>query len=109
MKYVVDAWKNAKAPAAIEARIIEKNEFSVEEREYDICPGCGYIQVGLFAKDNWIYNNNYESWTGSIPDNSDGEIFTISTDGRLYNADVYSSKYVVRPVIVLSKSLLSNE
>ena len=58
VKYVVDAWKTAQAPAASDARLISKQEIddNFEFEEYDCCGGCGVCKANRL-KDTWTYNN----------------------------------------------------
>ena len=115
IKYVVDAWKTAKAPAATEARLISKDEIdnNFELEEYDIpCGGCGAKGQRITA--TWMYNNNYWYWTNT-PYNSSSLVWFVFDNGGLYGNGVYqfsvygSDNYgVVRPVITISKSVISN-
>lgn len=106
IKYVVDAWKDAEAPLAIEAKLIDKEAIITETREYDPCGHCGLIETGEFAKSDWIYNSNYSYWTMSQVENSMSEVLAINKSGLIIIENVYNY-FVVRLVIVLSKSLLS--
>ena len=112
IKYVVDAWKAAKAPAASEARLISKDEIETERKEYDCCGGCGQcINTGDFAKYDWIYNNNYWYWTNTPYTDSSSNVWSVSYDGGLGHGIVHSYgdlRGVVRPVITISKSVISN-
>ena len=113
IKQVVDAWKNAKAPAATEARLITKDEIdnNFEFEEYDCCGGCGACKENRF-KDSWMYNRNYRYWTISQYNNSDYYVWGVEYSGSLIHFKVNGdhSHYhdsVVRPVIVLPKSALT--
>ena len=113
IKQVVDAWKNAKAPAATEARLITKDEIdnNFEFEEYDCCGGCGACKENRF-KDSWMYNRNYRYWTISQYNNSDYYVWGVEHSGSLINFKVngdypHYHDSVVRPVIVLPKSALS--
>ena len=113
IKYVVDAWKTAKAPAATEVRLISKDEIETERKEYDPCGGCGAVTTGDFAKYNWMYNNNYWYWTNTPYTDSSSGVWCVSYDGVLGSASVSiggisGSLGVVRPVITISKSVISN-
>ena len=78
IKYVVDAWKTAKAPAATEVRLISKDEIETERKEYDCCGGCGQcIDTGDFAKYNWMYNNNYWYWTNTPYTDSSSNVWSV--------------------------------
>ena len=108
IKYVVDAWKTAKAPAATEVRLISKDEIETERKEYDPCGGCGAVATGDFAKYNWMYNNNYWYWTNTPDTDSSSYVWSVNNYGFLGTRDVYNFGGVVRPVITISKSVISN-
>ena len=109
IKYVVDAWKTAKAPAATEVRLISKDEIETERKEYDPCGGCGAVATGDVAKYNWMYNNNYGYWTMSPDNDSASNVWSVDFDGSLYLDSVHLRSYtVVRPVITISKSNISS-
>ena len=110
IKYVVDAWKTAQAPAASEARLISKDEIEIERKEYDPCGGCGAVATGDFAKYNWMYNNNCGYWTMSPYNDSSSVVWYVHSDGRLSHRNVNDYGYsVVRPVITLPKIALGDE
>ncbi len=92
IKYVVDAWKTAQAPQALEARLI-----TYEELTTDL--GCSSYSCTRTSK-SWLYNSNYYYWTMSPYYN---KVWYVTDDGSLdyYNFLIY---YVVRPVITISKS-----
>ena len=113
VKYVVDAWKAAKASAATEARLI-----TFEDLTGDL--GFELQQVspssqGYKYTDNtpsWVYNSNYLYWTMSQYNDSPSGVYVVGNDGELtkvtaysYN-NVFNNNVVVRPVIVLPKSAL---
>ena len=110
IKYVVDAWKTAKAPAATEVRLISKDEIETERKEYDPCGGCGTVATGDIAKYNWMYNNNYWYWTNTPYTDSSSLVWSVyDFYGGLGSDSVYGSyNGVVRPVITISKSVISN-
>ena len=108
VKYVVDSWKNAKAPLAIEARLISKEEIETERKEYDCCGGCGAcIATGDFAKYDWMYNNNYSYWTSNQYSDSSFDILRVSNNGELKSGDLNSGMSAVRPVITIKKTALN--
>ena len=111
IKYVVDAWKAAKAPAATEVRLISKDEIETERKEYDPCGGCGAVATGDIAKYNWMYNNNYWYWTNTPYTDSSSKVWGVNVYGELGSSSVNYSSFndgVVRPVITISKSVISN-
>ena len=107
VKYVVDAWKNEKASAATEARLMtyeEALEYSEIKQE---CTGECYNVIGL--KYNWMYNNNYWYWLSTPYTDSSSSVWKVNRKGILDYNEVYTTRNnfgVVRPVIVLPKSAL---
>lgn len=113
VKYVVDAWKTAKAPAATEARLISKDEIETERKEYDPCGGCGAVATGDISKYNWMYNNNYWYWTNTPYTDSSSRVWYVGSAGELESDSVHNGFGsrgfgVVRPVVVLYKSAIDN-
>ena len=108
IKYVVDAWKAAKAPAADEARLLTYEETSEYAEAKQICTGSCYEAIGL--KYDWMYNNNYWYWLGTPYTDSSSFVWGVSGNGALGSDNVYSRDFhgVVRPVITISKSVISN-
>ena len=112
IKYVVDAWKNAKASAAKEARLITIDEVSSLGYEWkQTCPTCGEGWEKTDEVPTWLYNANYWYWTGSQYNDSPSSVWNVNRSGGLgyenvYSYIGYSSNGVVRPVITISKSLL---
>ena len=105
IKYVVDAWKTAKAPAATEARLITINE--VVSLGYDnTCIEEGWCEPSANVP-TWLYNSDYWYWTMSQYNGSTSYVWHVGDDGSLGNDIVYSGT-VVRPVITISKSNISN-
>ena len=101
VKYVVDAWKASKAPAASEVRIITTEDLV----------SLGYVKNSetRYSKgDNvptWVYNSNYYYWTMSPWNDSASRVWYVYSDGGLYDYHyVYIDYVVVRPVITISKS-----
>ena len=107
VKYVVDAWKNAKAPAATEARLLTYDEL-INNLGYDpTISSSGYPQRNDNVP-NWVYNSNYEYCTSSQSPNSSIGVWYVGTDGSLATYAVYQTSYAVRPVITLSKTNISS-
>jgi type IV pilus assembly protein PilA len=109
IKYVVDAWKTAKAPAAIDARLISKQEIddNFEFEEYKPCgDACGVVSDKITA--DWMYNSNYWYWTSTQYNDSSSDVWRVCNDGDLEPLSVYSGNGIVRPVITISKSNISN-
>ena len=108
VKYVVDAWKKAKAPAATEARLISYEDLLNDlgyENNFTCTGGCFY-SGSLENVPNWVYNSNYWYWTMSPNNDSASLVWYVYNDGSLSNYDVNATGggYVVRPVITISKS-----
>ena len=106
IKYVVDAWKTAKAPAASEVRLLSYEEASEYAEAKQICTGSCYEAIGL--KYDWMYNNNYWYWLGTPYTDSPSYVWSVSSNGGLYNFYVHNVDGVVRPVITISKSNISS-
>ena len=110
IKYVVDTWKTAKAPAATEARLMAYDEF-IDNTEVDqICTGICYDAI--VPKYDWMYDNNYWYWLGTPYTDSSSYVWGVYDLGGLESASVGSGygslSGVVRPVITISKSLISS-
>ena len=113
IKYVVDAWAYAKAPAAREARLITIDEYSTLTVEEIVSGGTEPITLYIPQYD-WIYNNNYSYWTMSAVGDSSVYVYCIKNDGNMNSPSVHSDfklngpgqGLTVRPVIVLPKSTL---
>jgi len=111
VKYVVDAWKAAKAPAATEARLISKQEIddNFEFEEYKPCgDACGVVYDKITA--DWMYNSNYWYWTSTQYNGSSSYVWSVFGNGVLGSFSVNFGSYggVVRPVITISKSVISS-
>ena len=98
VKYAVDAWKTAQAPQALEARLI-----TYEELTTDL--GCSSSSC-TNSSNSWLYNSNYWYWTMSPSNTSTSSVWFVYIGGILSRSNV-SYYYVVRPVIVLPKSVLN--
>ena len=111
IKYVVEAWKAAKAPAATEARLISKNEYQeyCVEEEYQSTPSD--ISTRYIPQYDWMSNNDYWYWTSTPYDDSSSIVWYVDSSGEFGIYSVFNSNYnfgVVRPVITISKSVISN-
>ena len=104
VKNTVDAWKNAQAPAASEARLIKYSE--VKELGYELDNSAtAEAYIPSEQTPSWVYNSNYGYWTMSQYNDSADHIWYVRSDGSLHNEYVFLN-YVVRPVITISKSEL---
>ena len=107
IKYVVDAWKIVKAPAANEARLITIDEVKNLGYEwYD--NGSVAFWTKTENTPTWVYNSNYWYWTMSQLEDSASSVWRVRNDGSLDHDTVINSNNVVRPVITLSKSSISS-
>ena len=116
VKYIVDSWANAKVQDGLqEARLITKEEidnyFAYEE--YDAYPcgeSCGIVEKRQRINADWMYDSKYYYWTMSIKDNLTNTIWNVTEYGGLGDMNLYYGSFypgqVVRPVIVLDKSVL---
>ena len=109
VKTTVEAWKNAKAPAATEARLITYNEL-LDNLGYEnsvACTGGCYYTGSLDNVPNFVYNSNYWYWTMSPNNDSSSGVWSVYESDGIGTSSVsdYDSG-AVRPVIVLSKSEL---
>ena len=108
IKYVVDAWANAKLGenGYEEARLITFDELKDNL-------GFEYYNNGSAAfwqktenTPSWVYNENYWYWTMIQYNDSASNVWSVNGDGSLDNHGVTSSNGAVRPVITISKSAL---
>jgi hypothetical protein len=98
VKYVIDAWKENQAPAAIEARLITYDELILETVQR--CTGSCY-DVIIMGYD-WLYGGYF---TSTQYNDSSSHIWSVTGSGEIFNHAVTSSD-LVRPIIVLDKSTL---
>ena len=109
IKYIVDAWKTAKAPLVTEARLITLEELKKLGYEwYD--DGSFTCWQKTDSTPEWIMGENYLYWTMSADTNKEKNVWLIGkrSIGRVFsdNLDDYYGN-AVRPVITLSKSVLN--
>ena len=106
VKYAVDAWKTAQAPAATGARLITINE--VVSLGYDnTCIEEGWCEPSASVP-TWLYNANYWYWTMSQYNDEASYVWSVNIDGILYDNHVSNDYGSVRPVITLSKANISS-
>ena len=104
IKYVVDAWKAAKAPAASDARLITLED--LKSLGYsDDCIQSGFCSDSAEAP-SWLHINSWY-WTSSQHSISSPSVWSVSGNGLL-SSYVHNKNGVVRPVITISKSLISS-
>ena len=103
VKYAVDAWKAAKAPAALDARLITLEDLKSLGYSDDSCIQSGYCSKSAEAP-SWLHiNSSY--WTSSPKNGSSSSVWNVSRY-NLYSTGVSTGNGVVRPVITISKSAL---
>jgi len=107
VKYVVDAWKMAKAPAATEARLLTYDEYTAYAEKKQICTGSCY--EAIVPQYDWMYNSSYFYWLGTPYNDSSSIVWDVDNDGGLsIGYSVNRDDGVVRPVITISKSVISS-
>ena len=110
VKYVVDAWALSNVPSGLmEAKLISHD---------DLVNNLGYIwgmktpssegYVPSSDTPNWVYSNNYWYWTMTPSDIVDNQYEMVVFDTKFDHDGVMNDSPVVRPVIVLDKSVLSS-
>ena len=110
IKYIVDAWATDKASNGLqEARLIQYDEI-IDNFDYErkkINPSTE-DWVPSATTPSWLYNDRYFYWTMSSFNDSSKDIWVLSGDGTFNNREVCRgyTEAVIRPVIVLSKSVL---
>ena len=105
IKYVVDAWKTAQAPAASDARLITLEDLKSLGYSDDSCIQSDYCSKSAEAS-SWLHiNSGY--WTSSQHNNLSSYVWGVGSN-HLYTSFVNSNYGVVRPVIVLPKSALQS-
>ena len=116
IKYVVDAWKEAKVPSASESRLITYAELNdLGEFIYNETPSGTHKYVQL--QYDWLYSDDYFYWTMSTVRDSSSEIWIVDNRGRLsehgskihdcFTSMAHTYVYSVRPVITIQKSALN--
>ena len=111
IKYVVDAWKTANAPAATEARLIGLDD--LPELGYELQPkndtDSSLVYKTTENTPSWVHNSNYRYWTSSQYNDSSSIVWFVNLEGNLDYDGGGSGYYgVVRPVITISKTNISN-
>ena len=113
IKYVVDAWKSDKAPLAIEARLITLDDLTDNlGMEFTTLNETTMRVVETEETPSWIFGTNYGYWTSTTNADKTNQVWYVSTDGNISSYGVHGSREhhlrVVRPVIIIQKSALSN-
>ena len=108
VKYAVDAWKQAQAPAASEARLITYEELE-DNLGYDHgTHEASWINVNPEYTPSWVYNNNFGYWTMSQYNDDASRVWFVTGDGSIDYNHVRSDNRAVRPVITLSKANITS-
>ena len=106
VKYVVDAWKIDKVSAATSVRLITMDDLE-DNLGYEQDPSIATQKVPSPTNTpTWVYDSNFSYWTMSQYDDSTISVGYVGINGVVGTFDVNSSG-AVRPVIVLSKSVLN--
>ena len=110
VKYAVDSWASAQAPAASDARLITLEDLKSLGYSDESCIQSGFCSRSAEAP-SWLHNNIYWYWTSS-PYGSSSRVLSVNVDG-LYGRSGGGNgggnfSGVVRPVITISKSLISS-
>ena len=106
VKYAVDAWASAQAPAASDARLITLEDLKSLGYSDDSCIQAGYCSKSAEAP-SWLHINSWY-WTSNPYMSSSSNVWSVGYDGGLGYGGVDISNGVVRPVITISKSLISS-
>lgn len=105
IKYVVDAWNSAEAPAATEARLIILDELSSLGFEWkQTCDTCGLGWAKTENVPTWI--TNYMYLTSNKYQDSSNLVYTVDNNYQLSYTGITNYVYVVCPVITISKSYI---
>ncbi len=105
VKYAVDAWASAQAPAASDARLITLEDLKSLGYSDDSCIQSGFCSKSAEAP-SWLHINSLY-WTSSPRNGSSSNVWGVFSSGLGNSRYAYSEDVVVRPVITISKSLLS--
>ena len=110
VKYAVDAWKTAKAPAASDARLITLEDLKSLGYSDDSCIQSGYCSKSAEAP-SWLHINSWY-WTSSPKNSSSSFVWCVGSYDGLASIDGVSGNVrgssVVRPIITIKKSALES-
>ena len=104
VKYAVDSWASAQAPAASDARLITLEDLKSLGYSDDSCIQSGHCSKSAEAP-SWLHINSWY-WASSQYNGSSSIVWGVGSRGLDYDG-VHSRIVVVRPVITISKSLIS--
>ena len=113
VKYAVDAWRTANAPAATEARLITLDDLTDNLGiELNRINPTSYQIVQTEDTPAWVMGENYQYWTMTTNTDKTADIWLVSSTHVVSNTVLGSEADgiygAVRPVITISKSVLSN-
>ena len=108
IKYIVDDWKEKKATLAIEARLITFDELTNNLGYVLDTSATSEAYIPSSSTPSWVYNSNYWYWTMSQYQDSSFNVWLVLNDVGLGYSNVYGYDGVVRPIIVLPKSVISS-
>ena len=104
VKQVVDAWKNTAVASddTATARLITYDELMDNLGYNKATWDASYYRVNPEYTPSWVYNSNYYYWTMSQYQDS-SLVWSVYANG-VHGDDGVFSRYMVRPVLELSKS-----
>ena len=106
IKYVVDAWKDANAPAATEARLITYDEL-FDNLGYEIIQhDSSTSKEKTENTPDFVYEYCY--WTNSSVSDNNKSVYLVGSSVEAYSVyDIFGAPRLVRPVVELYKSALN--
>ena len=108
VKYAVDSWASAQAPAASDARLITLEDLKSLGYSDESCIQSGYCSKSVEAP-SWLHNDSYLYLTSSPRSDSSSDVWYVDGYGlATFPVNGYYGDGVVRPVITISKSLISS-
>ena len=109
VKQLVDVWKINYASGATETRLATLND--LPSLGFELQPKNDTDSTLVYKKTqttpSWAYSSSYSCWTMSQEEDSNSNVWYVGYDGNLDRDGVTSPFRAVRPVIVLSKSVLN--
>ena len=111
VKYAVDAWKTAQAPAATEARLITLDDLTDNlGMELNKTNPTTYQITVTEDTPTWVMGENYWYWTMTTDTDNVGQVWSVDTrsDAYVISYNVQGNGNAVRPVITLSKANISS-
>lgn len=108
VKQTVDAWASEKVPAATEVRLITIDELSSFGYEY-VEEGTSKQYINTESTPIWLYNSSYMYLTMNPWNDLNSSVWCFYENGIVAQCGVLINYYVVRPVIVLFKTVLGDK